>query len=313
MQENRLSKLSSFIKLILVVLVGFFISNFIGLLAVLPFIDYDLEVITKLAENPSAFSETRVAFLVLQGVTAFCIFILTPIVYLRFVDDTLTTKVLFRGNKFPVFFLLLLATVCLAIIEMPLIGWLGEWNQTWVFPELFENWAKAQEEKMKELTLYLTAFHTFEQFVLGFVVIAVIPGIGEELLFRGLLQNKLKQLFGNAHTAIWLSAIIFSAIHFQFYGFAPRMLLGAVFGYLYHWSGNLTYPMFAHFVNNGFTILIMYLYQQQKVDIDIEKEQMPTDMVLISLMLTSVLLFLFYKIAQNGSIEDKNQQLNFEK
>ncbi len=299
MQENRLTALFSLIKLILVILVGFFIANFLGFLLVLPFVDYDLELITKLAQNPANFPETRMAFLVLQGVTALCIFIFTPLIYLKFIDNTLTNNILFQKNSLNTSFLLLLVTVVLAVIEMPLIGWLGEWNQAWSFPEFFENWARAHEEKMKDLILFLTEFRTFEQFLLGFVVIAVIPGIGEELLFRGLLQNKLKQLFGNVHIAIWTSAIIFSAIHFQFYGFAPRMLLGAVFGYLYHWSGNLTFAMLAHFVNNGFTVLLMYLYQQQKVEMDIEKEQIPIDMALLSFTLTSVLLFLFHKIAKN--------------
>ncbi len=300
MQENRLLAFFSLIKLLLFVLIGFFIANFVGFLAVLPFIDYDLEVISKLMENPEGFPEIRVALWVLQGVTAFCIFILTPIIYLKFIDSTLPTKVLFQEKGFGVGLLLFALTVALALIEMPLIGWLGEWNQGWVFPEVFENWAKAQEEKMKDLTIFLTQFRTFEQFLLGFVVIAVIPGIGEELLFRGLLQNKLKQVFGNVHIAIWTAAIIFSAIHFQFYGFAPRMLLGAIFGYLYHWSGNLSYAMLAHFVNNGFTVLLMYLYQQQKVEMDIEKEQIPPDMALLSFTLVAVLLFLFHKIAKNS-------------
>lgn len=309
MQKNRLLAFFSLIRLVLFVLIGFFIANFVGFLAVLPFIDYDLETITKLMENPESFPETRNALLVLQGVTAFCIFILTPIIYIKFIDSSLSRKVLFQGNGLSTGFFLFVLTVILALIEMPLIGWLGEWNQGWVFPEVFENWAKAQEEKMKDLTLFLTQFRTFGQFLLGFVVIAIIPGIGEELLFRGLLQNKLKQVFGNVHIAIWTAAIIFSAIHFQFYGFAPRMLLGAIFGYLYHWSGNLSYAMLAHFVNNGFTILLMYLYQQQKLEMDIEKEQIPADMALLSFTLVVVLLFLFHKIAKNSHTPETTAEI----
>ncbi|TAH22729.1 MAG: CPBP family intramembrane metalloprotease [Cytophagales bacterium] len=305
--KSKIASLSSLLIFILVVLVGFFIANFLGFVATLPFMDYDLEIMTKLMENPSNFPETRIAFLVMQGVTAFCIFILTSLIYLRFVDNTSLVKKLFISSNLSTVLLLLFVTVALTIIEMPLIGWLGEWNQGWVFPENFQNWAKAHEERMKELTIFITEFHTFEQFVLGFVVIAIIPGIGEELLFRGLLQNKLKDLFGNAHIAIWVSAIIFSAIHFQFYGFAPRMLLGAIFGYLYYWSGNLTYAMLAHFINNGFTVLMMYLYQQQQIEIDIEKEQIPLDMASMSLIIVSILLFLFYKIAQNVHITNINE------
>jgi membrane protease YdiL (CAAX protease family) len=303
MQEDRSNVLFSLIKLILVLLVGFFIANFLAFLAVLPFVDYDLELITKLVQNPSDFPETRTALMVMQGVAALGIFVFTPIIYIRFVDNTLSFKYLFGNNALGGGLFLCSLTVLLAIVEMPLIAWLGEWNNGWIFPEVFESWARAQEEKMKALTIFLTTFHSFEQFLLGFVVIAIVPGMGEEFLFRGILQNKLKQLSGNAHLAIWLSAIIFSAIHFQFYGFAPRMLLGAVFGYLYHWSGNLAYAMVAHFVNNGFTIMMMYLYQQRQVEMDIDKEQVPIDMALLSLALSGVLMFLFYKIVYGKRLE----------
>ncbi len=296
--------LFSLIKLILVILIGFFIANFLAFLAVLPFVNYDLELISKLIDNPAHFPETRTALMVMQGVASLGIFVLTPFIYIRFVDKTLPFSELFEKKSFSMLGFLLPLTVLLAVVEMPLVAWLGEWNNGWAFPEVFESWARAQEEKMKELTIFLTNFRSFEQFLLGFVVIAILPGIGEELLFRGILQNKLKQLSGNPHFAIWLSAIIFSAIHFQFYGFAPRMLLGAVFGYLYHWSGNLTYAMVAHFVNNGFTILMMYLYQQQQVEIDIDKEQVPIDMALLSLALSGVLMFLFYKIVYGKRLEN---------
>jgi membrane protease YdiL (CAAX protease family) len=165
----------------------------------------------------------------------------------------------------------------------------------------FEQWAKLQEDKLKDLTIFLTEFRSFEQFLLGFIVIGILPGIGEELLFRGILQNKLKQLLGNAHIAIWLAAIIFSAFHLQFYGFVPRMLLGALFGYLYQWSGNLIYAMVAHFVNNGFTVIMMYLYQQNRIALDIDKQEVPSDAAFLSLILTALLVLVFYSMASKAN------------
>ncbi len=104
----------------------------------------------------------------------------------------------------------------------------------------------------------------------GLLVIALIPAIGEELVFRGLIQPKVHKLFGNIHAAVWITGFLFSFIHFQFYGLVPRMLLGVLFGYLYAWSGNLWYPVLGHFINNGFTLVMFYLHQQKTVNIDID-------------------------------------------
>ncbi len=100
--------------------------------------------------------------------------------------------------------------------------------------------------------------------------IALIPAIGEELVFRGLIQPKIYKMSRNVHVAVWLTGFIFSFIHLQFYGLIPRMLLGVLFGYLYAWSGNLWYSILGHFINNGFTLIMYYLHQRQSVTINIE-------------------------------------------
>ena len=159
---------------------------------------------------------------------------------------------------------------------------------------------KSMEEKAREMTQVLTNFSSTGRLLVAFLVIAVLPGIGEELVFRGLLQNKLLALTRNPHVAIWVSAALFSAVHFQFYGFLPRMLLGAVFGYLYVWSGNLWVPILAHFVNNAFTLLMVYLYQQKISDYDAEGSMGATlPMVLGSVLLTARILFYLYTYFRN--------------
>jgi membrane protease YdiL (CAAX protease family) len=156
---------------------------------------------------------------------------------------------------------------------MPLNAFFIEWNNQMDLPgwlDGMEKWMKDKENALKELTQYLTSFDTIPQLIAGLVVIALIPAIGEELLFRGLLQPRVFQITKNMHAAIWITGFIFSAIHMQFYGLIPRMLLGVLFGYVYVWSGNLWYPIIGHFVNNGFTLVMIYLYNSKMVDIDIE-------------------------------------------
>jgi membrane protease YdiL (CAAX protease family) len=160
----------------------------------------------------------------------------------------------------------------------------------------FEEWAKSKEASAEELTKLLIDIRTPADFLLTFLIVAVIAGIGEELLFRGVIQNKLFALFKNIHVAIWFSAILFSAIHLQFYGFIPRMMLGVIFGYLYYWSNNIWVPIIAHFTNNGFTVLGMYLFNMKMVNYNLEDTtKAPIGMAISSLIITSGLMFSFWK------------------
>jgi membrane protease YdiL (CAAX protease family) len=192
----------------------------------------------------------------------------------------------------------MLAVVLLVVCLVPFNDLMIQWNNSLSMPEplkWLEFWMRRMEDQMREMTQVLTDFSSPARLLAGFLVIAVLPGIGEELVFRGLLQNKLQALTRNPHVAIWVAAIIFSAIHFQFYGFLPRMLLGALFGYLYFWSGNLWVPILAHFVNNAFTLLMIYLYQQKISDYDAEASPVASlPLSLGSLVITAGILFYLY-------------------
>lgn len=174
-----------------------------------------------------------------------------------------------------------------------------EWNQGVQLPEFmsgFENWARELEDQLAEATKRFTTFNNFGEFLVGFVVIAIIPGIGEELLFRGVLQNSLHRLTKNKHIAIWVAAFLFSAIHIQFYGLVPRMMLGAVFGYLYVWSGNLWYPMIAHATNNGLAVIIAYASQSSESEFDIDEvESVPLVLKIIGAIVFLVMIYGFKK------------------
>jgi membrane protease YdiL (CAAX protease family) len=133
-------------------------------------------------------------------------------------------------------------------------------------------------------------------------VVAVLPAIGEELLFRGIVQNELKALFGNPHVAIWFAGFLFSFVHFQFFGFFPRMLLGVVLGYLYHWSGNILIPMFLHFMNNAITLITMNLANQKAIPFDPNSSKdIPVQFIIFSFTISMVLLYIFWKTSQQTS------------
>jgi len=158
------------------------------------------------------------------------------------------------------------------IIAIPFINLLGDLNQHIVLPKAFsgiELWMKASETETAQLTEKFVSVHSISGLFTNIGLIALIPALGEELFFRGALQKILTDWRGKT-IAIWLSAILFSAIHFQFYGFIPRMLLGAFFGYLLIGSNSLWLPVTAHFINNAIAIIFYYFkyngYQLPDID-----------------------------------------------
>jgi membrane protease YdiL (CAAX protease family) len=160
------------------------------------------------------------------------------------------------------------------LVALPAINLLGYWNQQMTLPsflEPLEQWMKTQEESAKILTEQFMNVTTIGGLLINLLLMALLPALAEELTFRGVLQ-RLFQAKGEKgdearrregervpHLAIWCSAILFSAIHMQFYGFVPRMLIGALFGYMLAWTGSLWVPMMMHLVNNGMAVLLYFL------------------------------------------------------
>lgn len=189
-----------------------------------------------------------------------------------------------------------------------------QWNQELHLPEAlksFEDWARATEDDLARVTKLLTQFHTVGDFLIGFAVVAVVAGVAEELLFRGIIQSELYRGTNNIHIAIWVSAFLFSAIHFQFFGFVPRMLLGALFGYLYYWSGNIFVPMFAHIVNNGFLVIMIYLNQLGVVDVDVESTDAvaPWPVIVTFALAAAALIYYSKKFFDQKKIADGRQEI----
>jgi len=166
------------------------------------------------------------------------------------------------------FFLVIL----MMIAVIPFINLLADLNQKIVFPGFMselEEQMKAMEERAATQTANLLTAHTIAGLFFNIFLVAVIPALGEELFFRGTLQRLISDAKG-AVLAIWVVAFVFSAIHMQFYGFIPRLLLGAFFGYLLVWSKNMWLPIVAHFVNNAIAVILYYLSDKICLKIDLD-------------------------------------------
>lgn len=149
--------------------------------------------------------------------------------------------------------ILALASV-LIFVAMPftsLIYWI---NMQIPLPE----WATSLEQGAEEMINALLTMESPAELLFNLLIIALVPAIGEELLFRGVFQKVLTKSLKNEHTAIWITAFLFSMMHMQFEGFFPRFLLGAILGYLFSWSKNLWVPITAHLVFNGIQVILKY-------------------------------------------------------
>jgi uncharacterized protein len=150
----------------------------------------------------------------------------------------------------------------LALCLIPITGFTGELNSEMKFPEWLsgvENWMRGKEAMAGKLFEILLTRDNPGSLAINLLMIAILPAIGEELIFRGIFQRILTKMFGSGHIAVVVTAFFFSALHFQFYGFVPRFILGFVYGYLFLWSGTLWLPVIAHFLNNALSLLINYI------------------------------------------------------
>jgi len=237
-----------------------------------------------------------VPLLIMLGSGTLIGFIIFPIIHLVAVERKNISPFFPRQHKiFITLFLVMAVGLTFIVTISPLV----EWNMNMEFPDFLkgvESWARDAEDKAAELTTAMTSFASVGDLVLGLIVIALLPAIGEELVFRGLFQNEFYRGSGNIHLSIWLAAIIFSAIHLQFYGFIPRLLLGALFGYLYYWSGSLLIPMFAHFVNNAISVIMVYLHRHEITDLNVEDNvAAPLQYVILNAALTAGLLYYIWR------------------
>ena len=197
---------------------------------------------------------------------------------------------IFPINSTPVI-LVLLSTFFFMILNSGVI----EWNKSINFPEFmnsFETWAFNKEKELEKITIFLVSFENNWEFLFGILSIALIPGICEEYLFRGVLQKNFYLISKNIHIAVWLSAFFFSALHLQFYGFFPRMLLGVLFGYVYYWSGSIVYPMIAHIFNNFFSLTIFYFSQKGLLNENFEVSVNSSPKIPMVLIIISAVLFI---------------------
>lgn len=200
---------------------------------------------------------------------------------------------------------IIIVAIVTMICAVPAINLLADLNSRVVLPECMaslEAMFRAQEDAAAQLTERFLQADNFGVLLINIGLMALLPALAEEVSFRGTLQ----QILGNRHVAIWLTAIVFSAIHMQFYGFIPRMLMGAMFGYVFVWTGNLWIPILMHATNNTIAVISFFVASRTEAGRELlANDQSWADTIgtgpmwwlgVLSLLLTLALLYYLHRL-----------------
>lgn len=241
----------------------------------------------------------------LQIVNTLGIFIIPPVLFALLVDRSPMRYLALKASP------AILSTftgMAVIVAVLPFIHWVAGINEMMSLPEWLsgiEEWMKRSEEQAKQLTELFLSGQTPVALVLNLIMIAVLPAIGEELLFRGVLLRLFREWTRNPHVAVLVTAVLFSALHMQFYGFLPRFLLGIILGYLFIWTRSLWVPIIVHFVNNGIAVVAAWYYARGATERDFEtigEVQQPTLIVMSFLAVLAMMLAVrFYERKKKGS------------
>lgn len=219
-------------------------------------------------------------------------FVFPPIAYAFLVKEKPVNALGLKNSK--ILWFLIGSAMIFAI--MPLNSILAEWNAGLTLPEslsALEQMIKDMQESASAMIEKFVSVDTIGGLMLNLFMIAGLAALGEELLFRSIIQTSLIKICKNAHVGILIASAIFSFIHLEFYGFVPRLILGMLLGYMFYFSGSIWIPMLMHFLNNGTVVLIYFLNNKDITNIDVDTFGQTSIPVLIVSIVVMIALFLF--------------------
>ena len=302
--------LSQLMFLIFVVIACFLAFMVISLVIAIPLFGLDSMMSIPTIEELDSPESIRILkyFQVIQSIG---IFIIPPFI-LGWLFHGKISEYLYLDK--PVNFSSVVLVLVLSFAASPFVNLIGEINANMQLPGWLsgvENWMKNTEDKAAEITEAFLKVETVGGLAFNIFMIAFLPAIGEELLFRGVIQRIFTNWTRNYHWGIWISALLFSALHLQFYGFIPRMFLGVLFGYLLVLSGSMWLPIIAHFINNAVAVVAMYMIDKELLSPEIEEIGSTADsyyMAVISIVLIVVFMLMIKRQNSEGYHEFQNPQ-----
>ena len=217
-----------------------------------------------------------------------------------FIVPALLFSYLFEGDLFSYYkfrnqtgMVPMLLVIFMMVSVIPFINYMAEINMKMEIPiRALDQLLRTLESAAEEMMVAFTATKSVGGLLVNLLMIGVIAAVGEELIFRGLLQRLLLDMVKKTHLAILITALLFSAFHFQFFSFLPRFVLGVILGYLMFYGRSIWYPILAHFVNNAMGVI--YYYFNSRGSADDMLEEIGTSTLIPVAAVISLALFLIF-------------------
>lgn len=305
--RNSLSDAHPFSKIIFalfIILASFLITFILGFLIAIPIFHISISNLSVVLSDYN--DPDNIRFLkYLQSLQAIGLFII-PAFLIAYVFNSKAIEYLRFNNSITSKSILFTVIILFAII--PIINFLAILNQSMQLPEFLhglEAWMKEQETNGMLITEAFLKMDSVTGLLFNIFMIGILPAIGEELIFRGIFQRLFAEWTKNIHWGIIIAAVLFSAMHVQFYGFLPRVMLGIVLGYLFYWSGSIWIPIAGHFTNNTVAVIFYYFYAD-KITEEIDTIGASWDSIgylVLSLVIVASFLYFFYKENKKSRIE----------
>jgi len=282
------------LTLLLALLLAFLLfSTLLGILMLIPF--FGPGILTALA-SPDYSDPPMVSALKALQILNMAGGLLLPALLFVWLTNKKPSAYL-KLSAIPAWLPLLFAAI-LIVAAQPFIGFTNELNSHLKLPAAFsgiENWMRNEENLAQRITEAFLSTTTLTGLAVNIFMIALLPAICEEILFRGVIAQLFTEWTRNMHWGIFISSVIFAAIHLEFYGFLPRFLLGMAFGYLFYWSGSLWLPIIAHLGNNLLSVVVEFLFHKGLISINADQFGSSNNMavVLISFFVVGGIMYYF--------------------
>jgi len=240
--------------------------------------------------------KTVMALKFFQIINQLGVFVIPAIIFVILTDDHFMEYLKLKGRADR---LSLILGPILIIVSLPFVNWLIDINSNMHLPDFIkpvEDWMHKSEDDAAKLTDAFLNTGQITGFLVNLLMIAVIAAVGEELIFRGILVRLFHEWTGNIHVAVFLPAFLFSALHLQFFGFLPRMVLGLMLGYVFIFSGSLWVPILVHFLNNALAVILAFLDNRGIITVDFENFGSSDNplIIVISVFLMMFILAILY-------------------
>ena len=282
-----------FAMLLLLMIAGAMLGYIIALTSIPLVFQIPFSALMDVLNMDSGLEITPAVLKYVQLILATFVFIVPANAYSHLFSDN--TFVFFEFKKPNLVFLFFAALLWL--FTLPIISFLADINNKIAFPTSFaglENSFRLAEARAENATRFLLNITSLSGLMVNLLVIAVVAAIAEELIFRGIIQKLLFEQSKNIHLAIWLTALVFSLFHLQFFAIIPRIVLGAALGYTFYWSKSIWVPIFFHFINNASIVLASYLFQKKLIATDPNEITFFPNSVLFVAFICSIAMVYFW-------------------